>query len=450
MFPRLIVPLLSATGAVTGNGFRTGKEGAPRHHLRVCAVTFRSRYAVKPSMAVNIIGAHRPPHAGRNSWARWAQRVLSHQMAGLLAERMATTDMTQRVRADADLAAAERRFLASFEALSGTPNDRRAAAAALATAELRKAYYDGDNAVAATVSKIAQGIEDVRQGRMPRNGAAEFIAWLRGPVISTLDKAVTAHKAAAASTLHKLRVYQAVDIGLLLLVLVLEVTFVFAPLARRLASQTRELVVASERQAATLAEMAKLASTDPLTGLSNRRALDTYVAAIDRASAAAGPSSRVGVVSFDLDWCKDVNDSHGHAAGDAVLQAVGQRVRSVCRAEDFAARIGGDEFIVLLADAPSSDYVREIAERIRAMICAPVSHQGLLLSVGASVGICIVPEQAETLTRALHLADLALRSAKRAGKSRCMGIIPADALVDDAMSGQIVGRVLQFPRAQAV
>ena len=106
-------------------------------------------------------------------------------------------------------------FWSSFEALSGTPNDRRAATAALATAELRKAYFDGDNAVATTVSKIAQGIEDVREDRMTRNGAAEFIAWLRGPVISTLDKAVTAHKAAAASTLHKLRVYQAVDIGLL-------------------------------------------------------------------------------------------------------------------------------------------------------------------------------------------------------------------------------------------
>ena len=233
--------------------------------------------------------------------------------------------------------------------------------------------------------------------------------------------------------------------------LVLEVTFVFAPLARRLASQTRELVVASERQAATLAEMAKLASTDPLTGLSNRRALDTYVAAIDR-----GIGRRLdrppGSEWYRLTW----TGSKMSTIATATQQAMRcfRRLDSGCvrcaEPEDFAARIGGDEFIVLLADAPSSDYVREIAERIRAMICAPVSHQGLLLSVGASVGICIVPEQAETLTRALHLSDLALRSAKRAGKSRCMGIIPADALVDDAMSGQIVGRVLQFPRAQAV
>ena len=431
----------------------TGREVATRVHR---AITLRymlslSAVALLSIVAWMLMSSELTAHRTQDETVglAGAQRMLSHQMAGLLAERMATSDAAQRARADADLTAAERRFLTSFETLSGTPDDRRAAAA-LATAELRNAYYTGDNAVAATVAEIERKIEAVRADRMTPNGAADFIAWLRGPVISILDKAVAAHKAAAVHTLRELRIYQAVDIGLLLLVLMLEATFVFAPLARRVSSQTREIVATSDKLAATLAEMAKLASTDALTGLSNRRALDMAVASFDTAPAVDAAAARIGVISFDLDWFKDVNDRYGHAAGDAVLQAVGQRVRSVCRAEDFAARIGGDEFIVLLANAPSADYVRNIAERIRAMVCTPVSTQGVHVSVGASVGICLVPDQADDLETGLHLADLALRSAKRGGRSRCAGIAPDDAMLGDAAGGRRSRRVLRVLTAQAV
>ena len=377
-----------------------------------------------------------------------AQRMLSHQMAGLLAERMETTSVERRARADADLTAAEQRFLTAFEKLSGSLTDRQSAAA-LATEQLRGAYYHGDNAVAVVVVRIEQGLDAVRQNRMSPNAAADFIAWMRGPVISTLDAAVAAHKAAAKHTLRHLRDYQGVDLALLLLVLGFEATFVFAPLARRLSKQTRILVATSEKLEATLAEMARLASTDALTGLNNRRALDLNVARLNETVVSEDEPGRIGVISFDLDWFKEVNDRHGHAAGDAVLQAVGERVRAVCRAEDFAARMGGDEFIVLVANAPSLEFVRDIADRIRLTVTRPVEHLGVQMSVGASLGTCLVPDQAPDLATALHIADLALRAAKRSGKSRCVDAASSGAAVEESQQ-RGNRRVLRFARAQVL
>ncbi len=225
-------------------------------------------------------------------------------------------------------------------------------------------------------------------------------------------------------TLLDLRSYHVADLVAVLTVLAFEAAFVFAPLARRLSRQTMEMQRQSRTLVETSQELERLASTDGLTRLANRRALDSALAGGATLipgpprPAHARPAASTGVISFDLDYFKQVNDRYGHAAGDEVLRAVGERLRAVCRSGDLVARMGGDEFTAILYDVPSSEFVEAIAERIRARVAEPVLFEGVPLSVGASIGTCLVPEQASNLQEALKLADDMQREAKQQSKSR--------------------------------
>ena len=248
----------------------------------------------------------------------------------------------------------------------------------------------------------------------------DFITWMRGPLIALLNSAVNEHRDTAAKSLTALFHEQRVHLLLFLTVLLLEAVMVFAPLARRLTKQTEALIIQARRMAELSADMQELAITDSVTQLRNRRAFDQEVARLGVAVAADGgnpaPARRTGIVLFDLDWFKQVNDQFGHDAGDAVLRAVGDRLRDLCRAGDFAARIGGDEFVVIVRDVPSAAYLPAIAERLRRTIAEPVKYQGRLLHVEASVGTCLVPEEAATAGEAIGRADEAMMENKRRGK----------------------------------
>jgi diguanylate cyclase (GGDEF)-like protein len=350
------------------------------------------------------------------------ERMLTHQMAGLVAQSLVTQDAASRARTLAELAAADTRFIDSFHSLS---NQVAAAPGSKpADVELRASYFDGSASVLRTVAKIDRAVHDVESGRTARPEAEALIAWMRGPAIISLDRAVAAHKNAAKGMLRELRFYHVADLLAVLAVLLMEAVFVFAPLARRLARQTTEMQGQSRILMETLQEMERLACTDGLTRLSNRRALDTALAgsgtltAMRPRPAYARPASSTGVISFDLDCFKQVNDVYGHAAGDEVLRAVGERLRAVCRGGDLVARMGGDEFTAILYDVPSSEFVETIAERIRARVAEPVRFEGVNLVVGASIGTCLVPEQASTLQEALKIADDMQREAKQQSKSR--------------------------------
>jgi diguanylate cyclase (GGDEF)-like protein len=165
-----------------------------------------------------------------------------------------------------------------------------------------------------------------------------------------------------------------------------------------------------------LARLAALARTDALTGLPNRRALEDELA---RATARASRGgTALAALVIDVDRFKQVNDAHGHAAGDAVLAAVAARAAGALRAGDLLARIGGEEFAALL---PGADLARaaEAGERIRAAIAAePVAAGGLGLAVSVSVG-CAALGAGEPDGRALLArADQRLYEAKRAGRNR--------------------------------
>ncbi|MCC6306064.1 MAG: GGDEF domain-containing protein [Rhodobacteraceae bacterium] len=163
------------------------------------------------------------------------------------------------------------------------------------------------------------------------------------------------------------------------------------------------------------------ALTDNLTGLRNRRALD---AALARALAAGVPFA---VVRLDLDWFKAVNDNLGHAAGDAVLQAMARALGAETRAADTVARVGGDEFVVLLAGVAMAAEAEAIGERMLTRIAAPVIWEGREARVSASVGYVLSRDYPRPdADRLLGDADEALYASKRAGRGRIMpGRAPA-------------------------
>ena len=156
------------------------------------------------------------------------------------------------------------------------------------------------------------------------------------------------------------------------------------------------------------------AATDGLTGLPNKRAVtDALKRTFAQATMTKAP---LALVMLDLDHFKQVNDQHGHAAGDQVLASVGAALRSVVRARDFAGRNGGEEFAVLL---PYTDVAAalEIAERVRATI-AEITLPGTDVPVTASVGVAGFPDHGSTMERLERLADAALYVAKQQGRNR--------------------------------
>jgi diguanylate cyclase (GGDEF)-like protein len=171
---------------------------------------------------------------------------------------------------------------------------------------------------------------------------------------------------------------------------------------------------AYDRQVELIRLHEALASTDALTGIPNRRAfLERLGAAIE----AADPGMRTAVCLVDLDGFKNVNDTAGHAAGDAVLQAVGAALGGVVRESDTVARLGGDEFAVL-ADVSGGGSAELLARRL----CQAVATVGGAWGVTASVGVAEVAA-GDDVEDLMHRADVAMYRAKSAGGGRA--IVPA-------------------------
>jgi len=124
----------------------------------------------------------------------------------------------------------------------------------------------------------------------------------------------------------------------------------------------------------------------------------------------------LALLFVDLDGFKAVNDSHGHAAGDAVLCTVARRLSQLIRASDSAARIGGDEFLLILAELPEPAAAMQIAQRVVEMLAQPLDFHGQALQVGASVGIALYPEHGEDAETLRAAADAAMYAVKRSGK----------------------------------
>ncbi|MFC4455368.1 GGDEF domain-containing protein [Deinococcus sonorensis] len=163
-----------------------------------------------------------------------------------------------------------------------------------------------------------------------------------------------------------------------------------------------------------LEALAQYALTDPLTQLPNRRALE------ERLEEAVARGERHGLpfalLFIDLDHFKQVNDTHGHAVGDALLQAVARRLGGAVGQADVLARISGDEFVVILGDRHPEQGARAAIERIRQALAVPETHEGLQLTIEASIGASIYPRDGTSARDLLRRADEQMYRAKGAAR----------------------------------
>jgi Amt family ammonium transporter len=156
---------------------------------------------------------------------------------------------------------------------------------------------------------------------------------------------------------------------------------------------------------------------DPLTGLANR-ALFLDRLTLTMARLERRPDRTFAVVFLDVDRFKQVNDTRGHAAGDALLLAVTERLRSCLRPQDTIARFGGDEFALLLDDVGNIDDIARVAERIQTEIRKPVEFERDELFVSASMGIALSSAVYRNADEIMRDADYAMYRAKANGKGR--------------------------------
>ncbi|MGK5111220.1 MULTISPECIES: diguanylate cyclase [unclassified Geodermatophilus] len=173
-----------------------------------------------------------------------------------------------------------------------------------------------------------------------------------------------------------------------------------------------------------LAATQALSHQDPLTGLSNRRYLVEQAPRVWRQARRDG--SRVAAMVLDLDHFKQLNDAHGHAAGDAVLRAVATSLAATVRPTDVLARVGGEELIVLGLVSDSSEAGR-LAERLRSAVSGSRTADGH--SVTASIGMSLVrpvdgEDAAAAMWRLVDEADGAMYEAKQAGRNRVAAVLP--------------------------
>ena len=157
--------------------------------------------------------------------------------------------------------------------------------------------------------------------------------------------------------------------------------------------------------------IAHLAHHDPLTGLINRHLFP------DRLAQAMILSQRhrkkIALFYVDLDKFKQINDAHGHLAGDAVLKEVASRLRGLLRDSDTVARMGGDEFVVILHDIASKTAVKNVAKKIIDALAEPIFFHDTQFTVMASVGISIYPDDDKQIDALLQKADKAMYQAKK-------------------------------------
>lgn len=177
------------------------------------------------------------------------------------------------------------------------------------------------------------------------------------------------------------------------------------------------------------AELTHLAYHDPLTGLPNRT---QFYQRLGQAFARSLSEERgFAVLCIDLDGFKPINDTLGHAVGDELLRQFSRRVISQLGPEDVAARMGGDEFAVLVSSGGGA--ARDLAERIRTALERPFECLDEVASVGAGIGIALAPEHGGDIDQLLHSADLALYAAKRERKGAIRMFEPA---LDVAATGR--------------
>jgi diguanylate cyclase (GGDEF)-like protein/PAS domain S-box-containing protein len=192
---------------------------------------------------------------------------------------------------------------------------------------------------------------------------------------------------------------------------------------RKLADTVRQLEAEISERKKIAAELDFLANHDALTGLPSLRLCKDR---LDHSLAEARRHGQMSAVMFlDLDGFKAINDLHGHEFGDQVLKATADRIKGEIRETDTVARIGGDEFVVILSSVPEITIAERIASSLIQKISEPLSVELVDVKVGASIGIALYPKNGDTAEDLIRSADKAMYLIKRQGKGNFGFALPA-------------------------
>lgn len=163
-------------------------------------------------------------------------------------------------------------------------------------------------------------------------------------------------------------------------------------------------------------QLAHEAMHDPLTLLPNRRFFNDWLG--KSVAMAQRNDFSIAVLFIDLDGFKQVNDRFGHDAGDQVLRVTAERFRRFMRGSEVLARLGGDEFAILVSQAPSDEALSTFAKRIIDAMAEPISIGSEVARVGVSIGIAVLPRDAQTVEALIRASDAAMYQAKAGGKNQ--------------------------------
>lgn len=184
---------------------------------------------------------------------------------------------------------------------------------------------------------------------------------------------------------------------------------------RKLADTVKQLKEQVKEREKIAAELDFLANHDALTGLPSLRLCKDR---LDHSLAEARRTRQMSAVMFlDLDGFKEINDEHGHEFGDLVLKVTADRIKAEIRETDTVARIGGDEFVIILSSLPDLQIVERIAASLIQQIAQPIHIEKAEVSVSVSIGISLYPENGTTAEQLIRSADKAMYQIKRQGKN---------------------------------
>jgi diguanylate cyclase (GGDEF)-like protein len=184
---------------------------------------------------------------------------------------------------------------------------------------------------------------------------------------------------------------------------------------RELANTVQQLQVEIEEREKIAAELDFLANHDALTGLPSLRLCKDR---LDQSLADARRNRQTSAVMFlDLDEFKKINDQYGHEFGDLLLKATADRIRDEIRETDTVARIGGDEFVIILSSLPEDNIAERIATNVIKQIARPIEINNIEVAVSASIGISLYPENGITAEELIRSADKAMYRVKHDGKN---------------------------------
>ena len=271
---------------------------------------------------------------------------------------------------------------------------------------LLQLYLDGPQSAQASSQLFLSEARDVAMRSADNPDAIRLSNSLfdqaRSPLLDQFEGIVDVQHKQSGSDIHSLERSQNIMLALILLTLFLEAALIFRPMVERITVFGANLVT--------------VAATDPLTGLQNRRAfLQSGEAELIRARRYQRPLS---LLMLDVDHFKAINDTHGHGAGDLVLQTLADTITQTLRSIDRSGRLGGEEFAILLPETSLAGATL-VAERLRLIIAAlEVDYAAAAIRVTVSIGVTQIASTIPTLTEALVFADRAMYLAKAQGRNR--------------------------------